>query len=85
MLESYGSTFTEFNIKDSDELQIKLKKILGTVGKVTVPTVIIGEKQIVGYNKEMLIKELEAAGFKDKNIKEADIEEKSSEEEKQEQ
>ena len=84
-LKNYSAAFTEVNIDGSDELQNKLKATIGGVGRVTVPVVIFGEKQIVGYDKATLISELEAAGFKDKNKKEAEAEEKTSEEEKQEQ
>ncbi|MFT5425500.1 MAG: glutaredoxin [Gammaproteobacteria bacterium] len=70
ILQKYNATFTEVNIKDSGELQNKLKELIGGTGKVTVPVVTLNEKKIVGYDKASLISELEAAGFKNKEAEE---------------
>lgn len=64
VLKDYGSNFTELNLEDNAELQNKLKEEIGAEGNLQVPTVIFGEKQIVGFNKETLINELESAGFR---------------------
>ena len=76
ILERHGATFTEENIQGNVELQEKLRKLLGSEGPVSVPTVIFGEKQIVGFDRETLTKELEAAGYMDK-AKEAEKAEKA--------
>jgi len=70
VLTRYGASFNEINIKDSEESRTKLRILLGSEGDVSVPTVIFGEKQIVGFNKATLISELEAAGFEEKGKKE---------------
>lgn len=79
VLKNYGSNFTEVNLKDNAELQNKLKEEIGAEGSLQVPTVIFGEKQIVGFNKATLIDELEAAGFRDKDKEEADADQKTVE------
>lgn len=71
VLEDYGTSFTEVDIKDNAELQNKLKEEIGAEGSLKIPTVIFGEKQIVGFNKATLISELESAGFKKKDKEEA--------------
>jgi glutaredoxin len=77
ILNRHGLTnFTEVNIKYDTEAQSKLRKLIGSEGAVSVPTVILGDKQIVGLNKEKLINELEAAGFKEEGSDEnAEVEE----------
>ena len=70
VLTRYDASFNEINIKDSEESRTKLRILLGSEGDVSVPTVIFGEKQIVGFNKATLISELEAAGFEEKGKKE---------------
>lgn len=64
--KSYDANFSKINIKNSSEIQNQLKELIGGVGKITVPVVIFGEKQIVGYDKFGLVRELEAAGFEEK-------------------
>ena len=66
VLEIYGANFTEVNIENNVELQNELNEKIGAGGSLKVPTVIFGEKQIVGLNKASLISELEAAGYKEK-------------------
>ena len=70
VLTRYGASFNEIDIKDNKESRTKLRILLGSEGDVSVPTVIFGEKQIVGFNKATLISELEAAGFEEKGKKE---------------
>lgn len=65
VLKQYGANFNEVNIKNNATLQNKLKNIIGAKGKLSVPTVVLGEKQVVGFDKTLLISELESAGFVD--------------------
>ena len=74
VLTRYDASFNEINIKDDEETQTKLRILLGSEGAVPVPIVILGEKQIVGFDKEKLISELEAAGFKEEDSDETEVE-----------
>jgi glutaredoxin len=80
IMKRHGLTnFTEINIKFDKKLQNKLRKSLGTEGALSVPIVIFGEKKIIGFNKEALINELDAAGFKDKTKEESGVDQPSEE------
>ena len=79
IMNRHGLTnFTEVNIKYDTKTQSKLRKLLGSEGAVPVPTVILGEKQIVGLDKEKLVKELEAAGFNEEDGDETEVEDDTS-------
>ena len=64
ILEKYGANVSEKNVESDVALQRELQEKSGATGTLSVPTVIVGEKVIVGYNKQDLIASLEAAGFK---------------------
>ena len=64
ILNNYQASFTEKNIQDNVALQTELQEKSGGGATLSVPTVIIGEKVIVGYNKQTLTSSLEEAGFK---------------------
>jgi len=84
VLTRYDATFNEIDIKHNEETQTKLRILLGSEGELTIPIVIFGEKQIVGFKKGTLISELEAAGFKKKgNEEDADQEAEDEEEEEE--
>ena len=80
VLEIYGAKFTEVNIENNVELQNELNEKIGAGGSLKVPTVIFGEKQIIGLNKASLISELEGAGFKEKGTEDAEANQQTSEE-----
>ena len=63
ILDKYGVKYSEKNVKTNIELQNELQKISGAEGTLSVPTVTIGEKVIVGYNKAELTKTLEEVGY----------------------
>lgn len=64
ILNTYKASFTEKNIQDNVALQTELQAKSGGGSTLSVPTVIIGEKVIVGYNKQTLTSSLEEVGFK---------------------
>ena len=64
VLSDYGARFTEKNIENNVELQTELMEKSGGGATLSVPTVIVGEKVIVGFNKQGLTSTLEEAGFK---------------------
>lgn len=64
ILEKYGANVSEKNVESDVALQQELQKKSGATGTLSVPTVIVGEKVIVGYNKQDLVASLEEAGFK---------------------
>jgi glutaredoxin len=76
VLDKYGAQYAEKNVKEDVALQIELQERTGEEGTLSVPTVIIGEKMIIGHNKQNLVSILEEAGFK---LPEAEGEELASE------
>lgn len=64
VLGKYNAGFTEKNIENNPDLQKELQEKSGGGNTLSVPTVIIGEKVIVGFNKQSLTSSLEEAGFK---------------------
>ncbi len=77
ILKDYGAPFTE---KDTGQEDVKkeLNEKTGGTNTITVPTVLVGEDVIAGFNKEALISKLESAGFK-KPEPEAETEEAPAE------
>ena len=66
VLGQYSASFTEKNI-DADmaaRQELMDKAGGGTGAPVTVPTVIINDQVITGFNKDALVKALENAGYK---------------------
>ena len=64
ILEKYGASISEKNVETDVALQRELQEKSGAAGTLSVPTVIVGEKVIGGYNKQDLVASLEDAGFK---------------------
>ncbi|MBS1270440.1 MAG: hypothetical protein MAG794_01396 [Gammaproteobacteria bacterium] len=52
--------FKEKNADKSPEVQAELKEVAGVL---SVPVLLIGEQALKGYNKELILNELEEAGF----------------------
>jgi len=65
ILEKYGANISEKNVETDVNLQRELLEKTGAEGTLSVPTVIVGEKVIIGYNKQELVNSLEDAGFKE--------------------
>ena len=64
MLTKYGASFTEKDISTDMAVRQELRDKTGASGNtVSVPTVIIGDQIIAGFNKEALSKALESAGY----------------------
>ncbi len=68
VLEKYGASYTEKNVEKDIALQTELQQKSGGSNTLSVPTVIVGEKVIVGYNKQALISSLEEVGFKNPDV-----------------
>ena len=64
LLVKYGANFNEVNVGTDVDLQIQLKEKIGAEGSLTLPTTIIGEEVIIGYNRQKLISTLESVGYK---------------------
>jgi glutaredoxin 3 len=64
VLSDYGANFTEKNIENNVELQTELMEKSGGGATLSVPTIIVGEKVIVGFNKQNLTSTLEEAGLR---------------------
>jgi len=62
LLNRYGASVTEIDVKTDIDLQRELQEKTGSEG-ISIPTVIFGDQIIVGYKKQDLIKSLEDAGF----------------------
>ena len=62
-LDKYGASYTEKDISTDLASRQELKDRTGASGSVSVPTVIIGEQVISGFNKEALSSALESAGY----------------------
>ena len=76
VLDKYGAQYDEKNVKQNIDLQRELQEKTGEEGTLSVPTVIIGEKMIIGHNKQNLVSALEEVGFK---LPEAEEEESAPE------
>ena len=63
ILDEYGAHYSEKNVESNVELQKELQEKSGGGNSLSVPTVIVGETTIIGYNKQSLITSLEEAGF----------------------
>lgn len=63
LLDKYGASYTEKDIKSNIELQQEMMERTGSEGSLSVPTLIIGEKSYVGYDKSGISNSLEAAGY----------------------
>jgi glutaredoxin len=61
-LNSKNISFNEKNVSDNIDLQ---KELLEIANELRVPTTVIGEKVITGYNRSELIATLEAAGYQE--------------------
>lgn len=65
LLDKYGASYTTKDISTDLAVRQELKdKSGGTGTSVSVPTVIINDQVIAGYNKEGLVKAMEGAGYK---------------------
>jgi len=62
-LTTYGASFAEKDISKDMDARQELKDKTGATSSVSVPTVIIGDQVISGFNKEALVKALENAGY----------------------
>ena len=62
LLTKYGVNFNEVNVEADIELQIQLKEKISAEASLTLPTTIIGETVIIGYQRQDLITALEATG-----------------------
>ena len=65
VLDSYGASYTTKDISTDLATRQELKdKSDGTGTSVSVPTVILNDQVISGFNKETLVKALEGAGYR---------------------
>jgi glutaredoxin len=65
VLSKYGASFTEKDISTDLAVRQELRDKTGATGTtVSVPTVIINDQVITGFNKEAVAKALEDAGYK---------------------
>ena len=65
ILDKYGASYTTKDISTDLAVRQELKdKSGGTGTSVSVPTIIINDQVIAGFNKEALAKALEGAGYK---------------------
>ncbi|MDZ7841008.1 MAG: glutaredoxin family protein [Gammaproteobacteria bacterium] len=60
LLNERGLPFTEKNVEGDVEVQAELKELAGVV---SVPVLAIGDQVLTGYNRDLIIKELDEAGF----------------------
>lgn len=60
VLTKRGAPFTEKNVENNLELQQELQK---AVGSLTVPTLNVGDKSLVGYNRTEIVSALDEAGY----------------------
>lgn len=60
LLNERGMPFTEKDADNDAEIQAELKE---AAGKLSVPVLVIGDEALTGYNKELILNELEEAGF----------------------
>lgn len=60
VLEDHGVPFEEKNADDNAEIQAEIREVAGTL---SVPVLVIGGEVLTGYNKQMILSELEQAGF----------------------
>lgn len=60
LLQERSIPFQEKNAEGSREVQTELKKVAGAL---SVPVVQIGDQVLKGYNRDLLLNELEEAGF----------------------
>ena len=65
LLDKYGASITEKNVKTDVGLQKELQEKTGAQGTLSVPTVIIGDQVIIGYKKQDIINSLETTGLED--------------------
>ena len=63
LLVTYGANFSEVNVGTDIELQIQLKEKINAEGSLILPTTIVGEEVIIGYDRQKLITTLESAGY----------------------
>lgn len=63
LLLQYGANFNEVNVGTDVELQIQLREKINAEGSLTLPTTIIGEEVIIGYDRQKLITTLESIGY----------------------
>lgn len=78
VLKNYNASFTEVNIENNPEKQNELMEKIGGGGSLKVPTILFGEKQIIGFDKATLVSELETAGFKEAGSQQTDGDNESS-------
>lgn len=60
LLQERGIPFQEKNAEGSQEVQTELREVAGAL---SVPVVQIGDQVLRGYNRDLLLNELEEAGF----------------------
>jgi len=60
LLRERGVPFEEKNADNDAEVQAEIKEVAGSV---QVPVLAIGNEALTGYNKDLIINELEEAGF----------------------
>lgn len=60
LLRERGVPFQEKNVQDDPALQAELKEVAGAL---KVPVLTIGDEVFKGYNKELVLNELDEAGF----------------------
>lgn len=60
LLNERGLPFTEKDADNDAEIQAELKEAAGTL---SVPVLVIGDEALTGYNKALILNELEEAGF----------------------
>lgn len=54
MISAKGKKVVEVNLKKTDLSQDEiLKLVLGPTGNLRAPTLLVGEKMVVGFNEEM--------------------------------
>lgn len=60
LLDERGLPYTEKDAEDDAEVQAELKEVAGVM---SVPVLVIGDDPLTGYNRELILNELEEAGF----------------------
>jgi glutaredoxin len=60
LLDERGLPFTEKDAQSDVEVQDELRQVSG---RLSVPVLTIGEEVLTGYNRELILNELEDAGF----------------------
>jgi len=60
LLNERGLPFTEKNAGTDAEVQVELKELAGVLA---VPVLAIGDRVLTGYNRDLILSELDAAGI----------------------